>query len=224
MSYESNQQQVGYVAVGTAGYPPQQGGYPPQQGGYPPQQGGYPPQQGGYPPQWGGYPIMQPISPAPYQTNLCDFFMDGSSCLDAWFCHWCQLGNQYEKMTTGRSEMNVGMCCGLFCVDQFTWGIGTVFASWYIRNKAKVRYNIISDDFTEIASAVCCVPCSISQVYREMSLRQEWPGGICVNGPFVQVPGGPVPPQQQTMVNNAAPQGYAQPGAPPQKTVDAQPY
>jgi Cys-rich protein (TIGR01571 family) len=235
MAYQPlpNQQQQGYPPQQQQGYPPQQQqGYPPQQQqGYPPQQQqGYPPQQQqGYPPQQqqvyspqyaptvvGVFPgpvFASQIPVSPYHTGLCDCTLDCSSCMEAWFCHWCQIGHQYEKITTGGTGMNAAVCCAMFCADMWTGGCGTLFGSWYTRAEARRKYNVIADDFTEICVAVCCVPCSVSQVYREMSIRGFWPGGICVSGPFM-MPGAVVPPPPQTMVY-----GASAPPSPPQKTV-----
>ena len=144
------------------------------------------------------------IAPTPYNTGLCDCTLDCSSCMEAWCCRWCQFGHQYDMIFVQQPQMNIAVCCGAFCEVMWT-GCGSLFASWYLRAEARRKYNIVADDCNEFLIAICCVPCSIAQVYREMSIRGFWPGGVCVSAPFV-LPTIAAPPQQQMIYGAPPPQ------------------
>ena len=177
------------------------GGQPQPYAGQPQPYGGQPavgavvvPVAAAYIPGGGSVQHRPPLQLAPFSTGLCDCFMDCDSCLDATFCHWCQLANQYDMINQGTPTMNIGFCLAILCGDCF-YGLGSFIGALWTRSEARKRYLIASECLIDCAAAFCCTPCSIAQVQREMSIRGYWPGGVFANSS----PSFTIAPQRQAM-------------------------
>lgn len=147
-----------------------------------------------------------------FNTGLCDCFSDCDSCLEAYFCAHCQVSQQYNVLTTGRREMNPLLCLAMLGADM-CGAMGVALAIGTIVTRGEVRMRLGLTDETSMQSccrAFWCVGCSICQTYREMSIRHVWPGGICVNKPYVRF--GLQAPQMPAM--NPQPGGGADGGVP----------
>ena len=118
-----------------------------------------------------------------WSTDFCDCAQDTPSCCDVFFCTWCHSGYQYGMMSTGQQHMHPAMCLGTALCD-FLTGFGTIVGALVLRSAIRERYGIKGNDFEDILLAFCCPACTLCQNYREMSVRGQWPGGICVSAPY----------------------------------------
>jgi Cys-rich protein (TIGR01571 family) len=142
---------------------------------------------------------------SPVQTGLFDCAKDWRSCLEGYFCGYCQNSRQYNVMKHEKNDMHAGACFLPFVTDialpiafflvtgiHGMYGIGTMVMTYMNRRSMHRRYNLDTTDCGDFMSAWCCSPCSTCQVYREMSVRNEWPAGFCVQQPYAL----PAPVQQ----------------------------
>ena len=134
-----------------------------------------------------------------WSTEMCGCFQHWGSVLDAVFCPWCQMSRQYNTFTTGDNNIHWPSCLASFGADvvgvaTIGVGVGSLFFAYVTRNRLRQRYHIIGDELTDILTATCCNCCVVSQNFREMSIRGEYPGGTCCGTePFALVaPGVPV--------------------------------
>eukprot|EP00760_Papus_ankaliazontas_P021103 PhM_4_TR18639/c1_g1_i4/m.79993 len=118
-----------------------------------------------------------------FSTGLCDFFEHPLSCLDACVCPCCTVAYQYGRLTTGRYGMDTMVCCTVFCMDVLCfWGLVTVCATVNNRMRMRELFMIGGNGCEDCLMACCCLPCTISQISREMGNRSLWPGGV-ISGP-----------------------------------------
>jgi Cys-rich protein (TIGR01571 family) len=109
--------------------------------------------------------------------------MDGS--VENFFCFRCQLSRQYNQVTNGVNQIEPWTFMGSLVADMLMGlPITACLFTWYLRNRVRGRYQIVGDDFNDCMISLFCNPCSGCQVYREMSLRGEWPAGCCIHQPF----------------------------------------
>eukprot|EP00331_Platyophrya_macrostoma_P009304 CAMPEP_0176427604 /NCGR_PEP_ID=MMETSP0127-20121128/12664_1 /TAXON_ID=938130 /ORGANISM="Platyophrya macrostoma, Strain WH" /LENGTH=202 /DNA_ID=CAMNT_0017809149 /DNA_START=216 /DNA_END=824 /DNA_ORIENTATION=+ len=109
-------------------------------------------------------------------------------------------------------DMNFIMCCGMLTFDLFlTFGLSLMVGSVVTRAEVRQRFSITKEGGCgSCLRAVCCLSCSTCQIYREMSMRGEWPGGICTSTPFVHPAFIPPP-----TVPNMNPSSSSRPPYPP---------
>lgn len=104
-------------------------------------------------------------------------------------------------LTRHRPEIDSLCLCLLMSFDGGPLALMSAISTCHIRQSLRRRYGITGDDCADCAASFFCLPCAISQQYREMTYRQQWPGGICVEPPvgFSPVPMGVMPPPPQHM-------------------------
>eukprot|EP00331_Platyophrya_macrostoma_P005388 CAMPEP_0176432892 /NCGR_PEP_ID=MMETSP0127-20121128/15663_1 /TAXON_ID=938130 /ORGANISM="Platyophrya macrostoma, Strain WH" /LENGTH=180 /DNA_ID=CAMNT_0017815147 /DNA_START=111 /DNA_END=653 /DNA_ORIENTATION=+ len=136
-----------------------------------------------------------PVQPVTlWSSGICGFLDDVDSAVDSLFCARCQLSRQYNMITYGNNSIEPWTLFGPLIVDILIgMPVGATMFAWYLRNKVRARYQIAGDDFNDCMMSVFLPWCSISQVYREMSLRGEWPSGMCIKRPYTLLP----PPQAE---------------------------
>lgn len=125
-----------------------------------------------------------------YNTGLFDCFEDGNSCTEAWFCAHCFVSQQYNMLNYQIPQPNWVLTAGMLALDVFiTGGLSLFVMSLANRTTARQRLGLTARNaMVDFATAVCCRPCSDCQVYREMSLRGQWQGGIClIDKPYAKV-------------------------------------
>jgi Cys-rich protein (TIGR01571 family) len=146
--------------------------------------------------------IAAPVASVPWQTGLFSCFEDWRSCVDGAVCNYCQNARQYNMMNHGVNDIHAGACLGqlsanLAAAALLTFlshghgqscNVGTLAMIWMNRRQARERYNIAGSDCGDAAAVLCCSSCSTCQVYREMSVRNEWPSGFAVSAPFAMPP------------------------------------
>ena len=113
-------------------------------------------------------------------TGLCDCLKDTDSCVDTTFCPYCQLGYQYHRTRRDYVDMDAVMCLGACCGDMLVGGLGCSIATAVLRHKIVQRYRIDEGVGFLLLKGLCCAPFSACQVHREMKLRGEAPGGVCI--------------------------------------------
>lgn len=121
-----------------------------------------------------------------FNTGLCDWHLDATSCLDGVCCPWCEVARQYNMIAHEVRDTHTLMCCGLLFCDLFlTFGLSVTIGEVVVRAESRHKLGITSESGCgSCMRAFCCGPCSTCQVYRELSMRGMWPGGVCSSAPF----------------------------------------
>lgn len=124
-----------------------------------------------------------------WSTGACSFMDDVDSAVESFFCGRCQMSRQYNQITYSSNKIEPWTFLGSLFVDVLLGAPLTAVAfAWYIRNRVRARYQIAGDDFNDCLMATFLPCCSIAQVYREMSVRGEWPSGACINQAYAVLP------------------------------------
>lgn len=145
-------------------------------------------------------PIAGGLVDNDYNTSLCDCMEDSPSCVENWCCPYITVSQQYNMLNDDRPSPNWLMCVGMLFIDAMvTGGFTLIAASVANRSAVRRRFGLNARSAcADFATAVCCRPCSDCQIYREMSIRNTWPGGFClIDRPFVRV--GLLAPEPVTM-------------------------
>jgi Cys-rich protein (TIGR01571 family) len=123
-----------------------------------------------------------------FNTGLCDCFDDCSSFLDGWFCAYCEVSAQYNMISNGRPGVDMCVCTALLCADAFfCLGFAITCMTVFTRSGARERFHLHDEGAVMgCCKGFFCTPCSICQLYREMSIRHAWPGGVCVDAPYTK--------------------------------------
>jgi len=109
-----------------------------------------------------------------FETGLCACMEDKASCLDVICCWACQTGRQWLAVQGQVNNMSVGICClSLF-------GFHSLFAP-LLRCKVSDRYNLGEGCCGSLFFGCLCTYCSLCQTHRQLTLRNEFPGGVCVS-------------------------------------------
>ena len=134
-------------------------------------------------PTHGTQALISPLAfPNDYNSGLCGCFSDCKSCLDGFFCEYCDIGYQSKKLMTGRGgEMDFVVCCGLCCCDLFCCkGLAIAgYSGCKLRPDINERFGISESFACACLKGCCCHPCSNCQTHREMNMRLYGPGGVC---------------------------------------------
>jgi Cys-rich protein (TIGR01571 family) len=113
-----------------------------------------------------------------FQTGLLGCTSDIPSCLDGCCCPCCQVGRQCNAV-----DGEVNSLAILPCIGSLLFGSMPI---WVICLRCKVsdKHELDEGKIMSILKGLCCPSCSLCQLHRELSLRNAWPGGLCVNQPF----------------------------------------
>ena len=136
---------------------------------------------------------MEKVAPKPndFSTGLCDCGLDVTSCVETCFCPYCQLSAQYNMVSSGQSGVHALACCGMCCLDScFCFGIAWLAMNCYVRCEVRKKYAIPSADCEDFCCGIFFPGCMTCQNYRELSIRGNWPGGLCVSPPQHTMPMG----------------------------------
>lgn len=134
---------------------------------------------------------VQSFNETDYNTGLCDWYKDVPSSTETWCCPYIAVSQQYNMLNDDKPQPNWVLCGVLLAMDAFvTGGFGLIATSVANRSVARRRFGLTSrGPVCDFLTASCCRPCSDCQLYREMSLRNQWPAGFClIDKPF-QIPG-----------------------------------
>ena len=122
--------------------------------------------------------------PTHWQSGIFHCLEDTGSTCDVIWCGYCQIGYQYSMVTRNVQEMDLQWTLFPFLIDLFTRGLGFIFATWTVRNEVRRRFNITpNQDIEEGCLTFWCAPCALCQQHRELTGRQMWPKGVCLESP-----------------------------------------
>ena len=122
---------------------------------------------------------------------------DGDECLDTWCCHYCKFGWMNGRLDHGYApKFDWAWCCCAFCGDRMCLCMGTVGATYLLRQRLLQRYEIQESSTYSFCLVLWCGPCALCQQAREMDAHGESCGGtLCKSVPPEQVHmGQPMPP------------------------------
>ena len=124
-----------------------------------------------------------------WQSGLCAWTEDCSSCIDSMMFPYCLNGASKYKITRNAQGVDCfTVCCpmvgdylggGGFCLGLFTC---------LTRRALVERYRIVEGSCESCCTAFCCPFCSIAQQQREMMMRGEFSGGIFYRPPPPMLP------------------------------------
>lgn len=113
-------------------------------------------------------------------TGLCDCLHDTGSCVDVVCCPYCQVGFAYHRTRRPFVDMDAAVCIAACCADFMLGGTGTTAAAMVLRNRVVQRYRLEEQLPATLLKGCFCAPCTLCQVHREMKMRGEYPGGVCL--------------------------------------------
>ena len=122
----------------------------------------------------------------PWSTELCHCFHDMPSCVENTLpIYWFQNSRQYNLIANQDSGIEPMSCLVSFGADVLIGGnLGSFILTFFLRGKLRERYNIQGSPVADCLLSYFCLPLVVCQNYREMSVRGEWPGGLCASEPF----------------------------------------
>ena len=134
---------------------------------------------------------IQPKS-GDFSTGICDCFTDVPSCVESFFCPYCQVGAQYNMVANGQTGINGLACCLPFCLDCCCGcgGLAWLATNCYVRCQVRKKSAIPASDCEDFCLGWLCPICLTCQNYRELTIRGNWPGGLCVSAPQKTMPMG----------------------------------
>ena len=144
--------------------------------------------------------------PGMWTTGLFDCCEDPTACVEALICPACSVSAHYNRLKRGTPGTDMVCCLTMFVPDICCLCGVTACGNMNNRSTIRGKYGIASeDDITSFCISWLCMPCAITQQYREMCYRNTYPGGLCVSPPVGQPMGFPVPapPAQQVMIGQA---------------------
>ena len=114
-----------------------------------------------------------------FDTGLCACMDDKASCIDVICCMPCQFGRQCNALNDQVNEGNLMYCClGLICYP------GMYIFAGVLRCKVSSKYNLEEHCCVSACLGWYCTLCSLCQTHRQLTLRNAWPGGVCVKQPY----------------------------------------
>ncbi|CUG15001.1 ama1 protein, putative [Bodo saltans] len=156
-----------------------------------------------------------------FNTSLMSCTDDCASCMDVACCPSFHVSAQYNMLHHREPRVNLSVGIPLFLGGLFCFCIPMGCISVQTRSKARKVLQLSAEgSFESCSKAWWCMPCSMCQVYREMSIRHWWPGGVFVDIPY-QKAGlvAPPPPTAPSMgVMGYEMQPYSPPPPPGQPT------
>jgi Cys-rich protein (TIGR01571 family) len=128
-----------------------------------------------------------------WNTGLFHCLHDTNVCVEVTFCPYCQAGYQYHRTKKSFVGMNATVCVGMCCLDMVLAGGGYLVVSTVLRQRIVDRYQLNESTGMVLCRGLFCSPCTLCQLHREMTLRSECPGGVCIEGPRT------IPPAMRSM-------------------------
>ncbi|KAK2987915.1 hypothetical protein RJ640_003045 [Escallonia rubra] len=113
-------------------------------------------------------PQLQPSTPMPWSTGLCDCFDDCSNCCVTWCCPCITFGQIAEIVDQGTSSC---VACGaLYALIAYFTGFACLLSCFY-RSKMRRQYMLQEDPCWDFLVHCCCDLCALCQEYRELKHR-----------------------------------------------------
>jgi Cys-rich protein (TIGR01571 family) len=119
-----------------------------------------------------------------YTTGLLDVCSDPRSSAEAVFCSCCLVARMYNMLWQREPTVDTP-CCTLmtcFALCPLPPCASVACGTAYVRAMALDRLDLADENsVVDCLISFFCLPCSIAQLYRELSLRRLWPGSMCSN-------------------------------------------
>lgn len=109
-----------------------------------------------------------PIGSGQWSSGLCDCFQDCGTCCCAWCCPCVVVGQLVEIIDQGITSCSSAGC--LYCLLQSCTGMGCLYTCGY-RARLRAKYGLSPEPCGDVCVDWCCLPCSLSQQYRELAAR-----------------------------------------------------
>jgi Cys-rich protein (TIGR01571 family) len=112
----------------------------------------------------------------PFETGLLACMDDKASCLDGLCCHCCQIGRQFRALDGQVDQLSVVHCI-----------LGLMFPNVcapLLRCRVSDKFHLEEGVIVSLCAGCICINCSICQTHRQLTMRNCWPGGVCVKQPF----------------------------------------
>eukprot|EP00672_Neobodo_designis_P008497 CAMPEP_0174855274 /NCGR_PEP_ID=MMETSP1114-20130205/32890_1 /TAXON_ID=312471 /ORGANISM="Neobodo designis, Strain CCAP 1951/1" /LENGTH=125 /DNA_ID=CAMNT_0016090009 /DNA_START=41 /DNA_END=415 /DNA_ORIENTATION=+ len=90
---------------------------------------------------------------------------------DTLCCAPCSIGRQWNAVRGSEDDLNVPVCCAATILAPCTAAFTCL-----LRLRVVEKYQIDEPTVRTVAAGVCCAACSACQTYRELNVRNTWPG------------------------------------------------
>ena len=107
-----------------------------------------------------------------YYSGLCSCLMDIFGCIDFLFCYPCQVGRIYSAI---HSETDTHHCAVCVCATLTGGWLNAPCWACYFRRSFEVKFEVECGFCLHCCGAIWS-PCSICQMYRELTFRGYYPG------------------------------------------------
>ncbi|CAD2218183.1 PLAC8 family, putative [Angomonas deanei] len=135
-----------------------------------------------YPPSHQVYsnaPLPQPAMKPEWLYSLCHCCGHCNSCLEAYFCLFCQMARQYNRIENDKRGVSglflAGLIVGSFFFSPFVICVSGAYLRMAVRDRYRIRGNLCADG----CAGCCCTCCAIQQNLLELTARGEFPGACC---------------------------------------------
>ena len=113
-----------------------------------------------------------------FTTGIFGCFSDITGCLDIMVCYPCMVGRQCEAVNGNSNTPNTMWCLGTLVVCWFFPPLDMAIVPC-LRTKLRDRHGINGGCCGDWICGVCCAPCAMCQISRELTIRNTWAGGAC---------------------------------------------
>ncbi|XP_010265360.1 PREDICTED: cell number regulator 2-like [Nelumbo nucifera] len=111
---------------------------------------------------------IQPQTPAPWSTGLCDCCDDFSSCCLTCWCPCVTFGRIAEIVDRGSTSC--GVSGALYTLILCMTGCSCLYSCFY-RSKLRGQFFLEESPCTDCCVHCCCGECALCQEYRELKNR-----------------------------------------------------
>lgn len=115
----------------------------------------------------------------PWHYGLCVCSDDCNSCLESFFCTWCQMSRQYNMLYNLQPAIHIPLFLTLFVATSAFGNVVPWIFLWSLRADLRHRYGIEGGCCGDCTSALLCTPCAVQQQLLEMTSLGAFPGALC---------------------------------------------
>lgn len=142
-----------------------------------------------------GSSSIPPLRPR-YTTGVLDVCDDPRSSAEAVLCSCCLVARMYNMLWQQQPTVDMTCCAVMACFSLCPLPLpctSVACGTAYVRGMAIDRMDLVEESSVTVClMSFVCLPCSIAQLYRELSLRRLWPGSIFSNErPYLKITSSP---------------------------------
>lgn len=124
------------------------------------------------------------IPATPWQDGLLGCCADPMIILQTICCGPCTFAAMMNRLENDEANCTCFQLCAFMCANGITGGNFVYGLGLGMRRELVQRYNIENEPtWMSYCLGLCCFPCNICQLQREMRTRGEAAGGCCVDAP-----------------------------------------